>query len=149
MKDVGLALRAAYYATLNGNITWESAPVPFVDEKLDVNISEQDVYVIMTSQDEEGESVSNKTKHVNETVLRMQVVNQRRATNTKEVVENVTNQILTLLFPTRTEWNVSLSSPLNLTFAKFSGAQYNPLEKNDQGFMISKVLTFKNRITQQ
>src|SRR5690348_7420668 len=98
MIDVGTALRAAYYAALKDHVMIEGSAVPFVDEKLDVNISEHDIYVLFTSQDEESGSVSNKTRFVNETLLNMQIVNLRRATNTKEVVEDVSNQILTRLF---------------------------------------------------
>lgn len=147
MVDVGMAIRKSYYDALNGQIVIEGAQVPIVDEKLDVDISEQDIYVILTSQDEEG-SASNKSRFVNETLLRMQIVNQRRATGSKEVVEDVAGQILEILFPTRTTWALSLASPLHLTSANYLGGQYNPIAQNEYGFFISKTLTFKNRITQ-
>lgn len=147
MTDVGQAIRAAYFAVLDGQITIEGAAVPIVDEKLDVDISEQDVYVIMTSQDEDG-NFSNKSRYVNEVTLRLQIVNQRRATNSKEIVEDVANQILMKVFPSRNTWSVSLDSPLHLTYAKYQSANYNPLIQNEQGFLISKILAFKNRITQ-
>lgn len=147
MVDVGTEIRKAYYQALAGNITVNGQQVPVVDEKLEADISAHGVYVIMTSQDEDGEP-SNKTYFVNETLLRLQIVNQRRATNTKEVVEDVADQILQILFPSRTSWALTVDSPLRLTYARFVNAQYNPLAKNDQGLIISKTLTFKNRITQ-
>lgn len=148
MIDVGLYLRQAYFTTLNGNVIYAAQPVPIVDEKLDIDINETDIYVLMTSQDENAEGIGNKTQFVNETLIRMQIVNQRSATNTKEVVEEVAGQILNVLFPSRTVWNVSLADPLNLTYARYVSGQYNPLVQTENGFAISKVLTFKNRITQ-
>jgi hypothetical protein len=148
MRDVGQAIRQAYFEALQGNVVFEGNAIPFVDEKLDIDINEQNIYVLFTTQDEEGQGVQNKTKFVSEVLLKMVIVNQRQATSTKETVEDISNQILQTLFPTRTTWSVSLASPLSLTYARFVNAQYNPLVQTDQGFQISKVLTFKNRITQ-
>lgn len=148
MRDVGQAIRQAYFEALQGNVVFEGNVIPFVDEKLDIDINEQNIYVLFTTQDEEGQGVQNKTKFVSEVLLKMVIVNQRQATSTKETVEDISNQILETLFPTRTTWSVSLASPLSLTYARFVSAQYNPLVQTDQGFQISKVLTFKNRITQ-
>lgn len=148
MVDIGVHLRSAYYAVLNGNITIEGNQIPVVDEKLDVDVSEQDAYVMFITQTEETETVANKTNYVNETLMRIQVVNQRRATNTKEIVEEVSSQILSLLFPAKNTTAITLGSPLNLTYAKYVTGDYRPLTKNDKGFLISKVLTFKNRVTQ-
>mgnify|MGYP001050902254 CR=1 FL=1 len=146
MVDTGKELRKAYFSLLSGQVTVEGSAIPFVDEKLEVNINEHDTYVMFTSQDEED--VSNKKHFANETLIRLQIVNQRKATNTKEVVESVSNQILSKLFPTRTSWAVSLSSPLSLTYAKYLNGSYNPVEMTDNGFVISKILTIKNRIVQ-
>lgn len=148
MVDTGTAIRAAYFEILNGNVFIEGAAIPFVDEKLDAEISEQDIYVLFTSQDEEVESESNKSQTVNDVLTKMQIVNRRRATGNKEKVEDVSNQILTLLFPTVNTWAVSLDDPLYLVFSLFVNGQYNPIGKDENGFIVSKILTFKNRITQ-
>lgn len=148
MKDIGTLLRQAYFEALQGQVVYEGNAIPFVDEKLDIDINEQNIYVLFTTQDEEGSGVQNKTKFVSEVLLKMVIVNQRQATNTKETVEDISNQILETLFPSRTQWNLSLDNPLSLTYARFVSGQYNPLVQTDQGFQISKVLTFKNRITQ-
>lgn len=147
-QDVGQPLRAAYFSVLNGQLTYEASVIPIVDEKLDVDITEHDIYVLMLDQIEDDTN-ANKSNWATEVLLRMQVVNQRKSTNTKEVVEDISNQILTILFPTRTTTSLSLTAPLSLTYAKKVSANYNPLIQNDRGFLISKVLEFKNRITQQ
>ena len=147
MLDVGTAIREAYTTTLKDNVVINSLPVPFVDEKLETDIASADVYVLFLDQIED-EGTPNKTHFINEPLVRMRIVNRRKATNTKEVVEDISNQILQLLFPNRTTWNVTLPDPLKLTYARFLGANYNPLVQSSEGFLISKTLTFKNRITQ-
>lgn len=146
MVDVGQKLRKAYFQLLNGELIVDEGVIPIVDEKLDVDINEHDTYVLLTSQDETD--ASNKKYFVNETLIRLRIVNQRRATSTKEVVELVSDQILDKLFPTRTTCSLILDSPLSLTYARYVNGDYNPLEENENGFVVSKALVIKNRITQ-
>lgn len=147
MLDIGTNIREAYTNTLQGYVSINAKDVPFVDEKMETNISETDVYVLFIDQNED-ESIPNKTVFVNENFLRMRIVARKKATNTKEVVEDVARQILQRLFPDRMTWNVALSSPLYLTYARYVGGTYNPMVQTTDGFVISKTLTFKNRITQ-
>lgn len=146
MLDVGQKLRASYFDALDGNLTWDGAAVPVVDEKLDTQITDQDVYIIMTSQNEID--ANNKSYWARECDIELVIVNRRKATNTKEVVEDVSNQVLTLLFPDKNTTVLSIASPLALTYARLTSAEYNPLVQTEDGFQISKKLIFKNRITQ-
>ena len=146
MIDIGQKLRKAYFTALDGNLTWDGAAVPVVDEKLDVQITDQDVYVIMTAQNEVD--ANNKSYWARECDIEMRIINRRKATNTKEVVEDASNQVLTILFPTKNTVGISIDSPLSLTYSRLTNAEYDPLAQTDDGFVISKKLVFKNRITQ-
>ena len=146
MLDIGQKLRAAFFDALDGNLTWDGAAVPVVDEKLDVQISDQDVYILMTSQNEID--ANNKSYWARECDIELVIINRRKATNTKEVVEDVSNQVLTLLFPDKNTTVLSVAAPLSLTYSRLTSAEYNPLVQTEDGFQISKKLTFKNRITQ-
>lgn len=146
MLDIGQKLRAAFFDALDGNLTWDGAAVPVVDEKLDVQISDQDVYILMTSQNEID--ANNKSYWARECDIELVIINRRKATNTKEVVEDVSNQVLTLLFPDKNTTVLSVAAPLSLTYSRLTSAEYNPLVHTEDGFQISKKLTFKNRITQ-
>lgn len=148
MIDIGMAIRKAYFDVLKDQLIVGGQPIPITDEKLDIDIENVQVYVLMTSQDEDLQNKSNKTHFAHELLNKLQIVHQRKATNTKEVVEDVSSQILTLLFPSRTKWNVSLPAPLHLVYARLQSANYNPVAQTVDGFAISKILTFKNRITQ-
>lgn len=147
MIDVGMPLREAYFNTLNGNVTVNSVVVPFADEKLEANFADVNQYVLFMEQDE-TDTAQNKSVHVNEVQVRVRIVDQRKSTNDKEIVESIATQILTLLFPSRAVWNVVVDPPLRLTQARYVGGQYNPFSQSVDGFTVSKTLTFSNRITQ-
>lgn len=146
MIDIGQKLRKAYFSALSGNITFSGKTVPVVDEKLEVSIADNDLYILFTTQNETDNN--NKSYFARECDLVMTIVNQRKATNTKEAVENVSSQILTILFPTKASIGLSVDSPLKLTYARLTNAEYNPIAQTDGGFVISKSLTIRNRVTQ-
>ena len=146
MIDIGQKLRKSYFDALDGNLTWDGGAVPVVDEKLDVQITDQDVYIIMTAQNEVD--ANNKTYWARECDIELRIINRRKATNTKEVVENVSDQVLTLLYPTKNTTVLAIDSPLSLTYSRLTNAEYDPLAQTEDGFVISKKLVFKNRITQ-
>lgn len=146
MIDVGQKLRKAYFDLLDGNITYGGKTVPVVDEKLEMNINDTELYVIFTSQNEVN--VNTKSNWIREVEMAIRVVNYRQSTNTKEAVENVSSQILNILFPTKNTNSVSLDSPLKLSMAVLMNSEYNPVVQTENGFFVSKVLVIKNRVIQ-
>lgn len=146
MIDIGQKLRKAYFNVLSGHLFYNGSPVPVVDEKIESNIAENELYVMFMTQNEQN--MNTKTYWGRECELVVTIVNHRLATNTKEAVENVSTQILELLFPSRNSNALNLESPLKLSLAYLTNAEYNPLTKTDTGFFVSKVLVFKNRVIQ-
>lgn len=145
MNDSGTVTRKAYYDAWNGAITYDSSVIPVVDEKLDLNITEHDLYILIGAQNEAD--ASNKTRWAQENELGVTVVNLRKATNSKTAVENIVNQMLQIVFPAKNTYGLTLTSPFNLSYAKYTSGDYS-FEKMHDGWKISKQLTFKNRITQ-
>lgn len=147
MNDIGQKLRKSYFQALNGNITYEGGVIPIVDEKLDANITTHDIYVLMQEQNET--EVPNRTIPITDCDMNMRIVARLSDSGNKEVVENISNQILNLLFPVYNRNALTIDSPLILLYAKKTGAEYLPLIKGQDGnFISSKTLTIKNRITQ-
>lgn len=146
MLDIGQKLRKAYFTVLNGNILYEGGVVPIVDEKLDVNISEHDVYILMQAQNEID--VPNRCYPITDCDISMRIVSQLASVGKKEVVENISNQVLTLLFPVHNYNTLSIDAPLKIIYAVKTNSEYSPLVQNESGFIISKTLTIKNRIKQ-
>lgn len=148
MIDIGQPLRKAYFQQLAGILLYGGNEIPVVDEKLDVQINEHDIYVMMMDQIEDLQTNQIKSHWSNECLLRLTIVNQRRATNTKEIVEDISGQILNILFPDKATINLSLNAPLSLIYARYVNGDYQPLQQNTKGFIITKTLTFKNRVIQ-
>jgi hypothetical protein len=148
MKDFGTALRAAYYTAWNNQISnpdGGSDKIPVVDEKLDSLISEHDMYILIGGQSET--MADTKSYWAREIDLLVTVVNRRNSTNTKTGIENISDQMLAILFPTITSFGINIASPFKLSYARLTNAEY-AFQKLDAGWQISKQLTFKTRITQ-
>lgn len=145
MRDAGEAIRKGFFNALNGQITIEGSPIPIVDEKLDLNITEHDLYMLIGGQQET--TANTKSTWANEIDLSVTVVNRRKATNSKTTIENIADQMLQILFPTRTTFGLSIDAPIKLSYVKYMNGQYT-FEKLVDGWQISKQLIFKTRITQ-
>ena len=145
MIDIGTSIRKAYFDVLKSAIELNDSEIPVVDEKLDAQISEHDMYMLIGAQNETP--IDNKTNYVNEVEITITVVNRRKSTNSKTAVEAIVSQMLALLFPTKNTNSLILSAPLNLTYARYTQGEYR-FEKMDDGWKIMKPVTFKNRITQ-
>lgn len=145
MNDAGQVVRKGFFDALNNQITIEGSPVPIVDEKLDLNITEHTLYMLIGGQ--QANAVNTKTTWGKEVDLNITVVNRRKATNTKTIIENIADQMLQILFPTRTTFGLSLSDPFKLSYVKYISESYT-FEKLADGWQISKQMIFKTRITQ-
>ena len=146
MIDVGQKIRKALYNSLVGQITIDGKVVQLVDEKLDSNIADIDVYVMFTSQSETQRDLKNVW--IREVDVVLQIINQRLTTNNREIVEDVSNQILNRLYPSKGVSNITIDSPLRLSYSTLIAADYNPIVQTENGFIVSKSLTLRNRITQ-
>lgn len=146
MIDIGQKIRKGIFEALSGHVSLNSKVVPIVDEKLETNISENDVYIVFTTQNEIDKNLKDYFARECDVVLR--VINHRLATGTKETVESVSSQILSILFPTKSTLGFTIESPLKISYARLAQADYDPMVQTDGGFMVSKSLTIRARITQ-
>lgn len=144
MRDVGTPVRKAIYDAINGNVTIEGALVPFVDEKLDRLITETDIWILLNSQDEVQMPV--KSHWACEVSVTLLVINKRQATITKTVIEDVVNQILLILRPTKTTNGITLPAPFKLSYLSVQTADYQA-EQVESGFRIKKQIIIKTRLT--
>lgn len=146
MKDSGI-IRKAYFDALNGQLLLDGlTQVPIGDEKVDQGITASDLYVLIGAQNETD--VSNKTNWALNVELALTIVNRREATNTKTEVEQISDQILGILFPTKTTNGLSVATPYTISLANLSGSEYYFKPIQSGGWQITKQLTFKNRLTQ-
>lgn len=148
MNDTSGAIRKAYFEALFEQVSHPegaATSIPVVDEKLDVNITEHDLYILISGQ--AGTPKDVKSIWIKEEDINITVVNRRKATNSKLLIENIADQILTIIFPTRTTNGLSIEAPFKLTYARLINGQTN-FERIQDGWQVSKSLIFKNHITQ-
>jgi hypothetical protein len=146
MRDVGTAVRKAIFTAINGNVLWEGAPVPVVDEKLDRLISETDLYILIDTQSETQLNV--KCHYATSVNLTLRIVQKRQATNSKTVVENVVNQIMQILKPTKIATGFTLPDPFKLSLFTISSAEYQ-FSAEQGGFQIWKLISTTTRLTHE
>lgn len=148
MNDTGQAVRKSIYDALNNQIDNPENPVvkvPIVDEKLDLNITEHDLYMLIGGQ--QASPVNTKQTWASEVDINITIVNRRKATNSKTTIETIANDVLQLLLPTRTSEGITISSPFNLSFVKYMGDSYQ-FDQTPAGWEIKKSIILKTRITQ-
>jgi hypothetical protein len=148
MNDPGQVVRKSFYDALNDQVLNpenEITTIPIVDEKLDLNITEADLYMLIGGQAENP--ANTKSSWVDEVDLNITVVNRRKATNSKTTVENISDQLLGILFPTKTTFGINIPEPFKLSVMRKVSAQYT-FDKTNDGWIISKAIIFRTRITQ-
>lgn len=149
MIDPGQVVRKAFYDALNNQVDNPenlANKVPVVDEKLDLNISEHDLYILIGNQSDSPGGVKNVW--ASEIDLTLTVVNRRKATNSKTLVENILTQVYQILFPTRTDFGITINSPFRLSYVKRQNPAEYVFERTNDGWTISKAVPFRTRITQ-
>lgn len=148
MNDTGQAVRKSFYDALKDAIAIPGDPinkVPIVDEKLDLNITEHDIYMLIGGQ--QSTPAHTKQTWATEVDLNITIVNKRKATNSKTTIEAIADDVLELLFPTKTTFGISIQSPFNLSYVKHMGDSY-VFDRVADGWEIKKSIVFKTRITQ-
>jgi hypothetical protein len=146
MIDYDTGLRKGYYDVLNGQVTINGSVIPVVDEKLDTQLTEHDIYIKLTTQNVVQQN--NKTYFAATVDLNIDIVQITLSVGGKLTVDDVADQIYSLLFPAKNQISVVLSSPLKLTIAHLQNSSTEPMRETPKGFITIKTLTFFNRVTQ-
>jgi hypothetical protein len=148
MKDSGQAVRKGFYDALNDAIAIPGDPinkVPIVDEKLDLNITEHDLYMLIGGQ--ASNAANTKQTWADEIDINITIVNRRKATNSKTTIESIADDVLGILFPTRITEGITISPPFCLSFVRKVSDSYQ-FDRTADGWEIKKSIIFKTRITQ-
>lgn len=148
-RDSGKPLRTAFYNLWNGQITFGGLPVPVVDEKMDEEMTERDVYISMSTQTETPRP--NKGYYAEEARLTALVCKRDRASVDKSIVEDVCDQMTQLVWPggPREDHGLSIASPFKITAVRKDGSGTIGAKLETGEYVVVKQLNFRVRITQQ
>lgn len=148
MNDTGQVVRKAFFNALNDQIANPengATTVPIVDEKLDLNITEHDLYMLIGGQ--AATPANTKQTWGSEVDLNITIVNRRKATNSKTTIEAIADEVMQVLFPTKTSFGITINAPFKLSYVKYISDSYQ-FERVANGWEIKKSIIFKTRITQ-
>lgn len=146
MLDYDMLLRKGYFDVWAGNITWNSALVPVVDEKLDTRLNESDVYIKLSTQNTQQQN--NKRRFAAQVELRAEIVQRTKSVGGKMAVDDIASQMVLLAFPQRVGTAVQMAAPFHLTYARLESTDTSSLLETEVGFLMIKTLIFFNRVTQ-
>lgn len=148
MNDSGKEVRTAFYNALNNQVSNpenSATKVPIVDEKLDLNITEADLYMLIGGQ--QSLPANTKQSWVDEVDLNITIVNRRKATNSKTTIETIAADVLRIVFPTRTSFGITINAPFRLSIVKRISDSYQ-FNQTADGWEIKKSIILRTRITQ-
>lgn len=146
MRDAGTAIRKAFFNALGGEVEIEGSKIPFVDEKVDEEITEHDLYVAMSTQRDEYRG--NKSYFASEIIISLVILQRSNATVKKSDVESVSNQIMQIVIPSVGSHGLTIESPFRITYLKKDNSQTEAARLEDGTYVIAKQLNFRIRITQ-
>lgn len=148
MNETGQIVRKAFFNALNDQIANPengATNIPIVDEKLDLNITEHDLYMLIGGQ--AATAANTKQTWGSEIDLNITIVNRRKATNSKTIIEAIADEVMQVLFPTKTTFGITINAPFKLSYVKYISDSYQ-FERVANGWEIKKSIIFKTRITQ-
>lgn len=146
MLDYDTGLRKGYYDVIRGNVFIGGSEIPVVDEKLDSQLTEHDIYIKLTTQN--AVQQNNKKYFAANVDLNIDIVQITASVASKLTVDDVADQVYGLLFPTRKQIAVELDPPLKLAQAYMQNSTTEPTREHTKGFLTIKTLTFFNRVIQ-
>lgn len=142
MIEIGTKIRAAYVTALEG-IIYSGNTVPIVDDKLETT---SNVYMRLTTQN--YTSTNTKSYFAGECDVVIQIISVQKTAVSKAIVEDICNDVLTTLFPTRNTNGLTLDPSLKLSYALLVNTTNATAVQLADGLEISKTITVRNRVTQ-
>lgn len=147
MKDTKKILRHAIFAALNGNVTYDTANVPVVDEKLRTGSTETR-YIVLGSQQEVPVD-RNSSAWIKQSSIDVEVIERTGTEVSKDAVNDIGEDITEILLPTITTIGITVPSGFQFqeAFLESSATQTVVLDNTES--IVVERLRFTFIITQQ
>jgi len=143
MKDCSNNIRTAYLNKLNGFITYNGQNVPVYGN--DSFKTPPKNYVVI---EEINESAQNTNQSFTSNVdVNIDIFSEQYMTQDNSVVDNIANQILTLLIPTTGIQDIG-DADFQIFAMSRTGSRYLSIY-NEQNFIIRKIITINNLVNQK
>lgn len=145
MIEVNKLFRKAVYEALNGNLTFDAAIVPVFDEKV-IQAEGNSQYVILQSQSNTQQNTFSSFN--TDTTLIIQVVAKSWDGVSKDPIDDISNQILQILFPTPNTTGLITQAGIQICNARLQSSSSGVVALQTNKYNVYKFLTVQALIIQ-
>lgn len=147
MRDTSKILRYAVYNALSGNITYGGTNIPVYDEKKKIH-DKASVYVLLSTQQEvPGNDIQGVFD--TESIIDLEICYKTGSEISKDVLDDVSNEVLQILLPTPTTIGIQQPSGFQIQNFRYSGSLTRTFEISQTESIVRKILKFSSTIIQQ
>lgn len=145
MIDVHKLVRYAFGNAISGQLSYGGVAVPVADDVLSIE-DPTDIYVILSSQTAVEVSTFSSFEHSASIVI--DIVHRSSHYVTKDIVDNVAQQIFTIIQPTPTTNGLSAQSGVQFTDVKKINDIYLNLNLSNSGPVVRRIVTYSVNVHQ-
>ena len=146
MKDVSKPYRLAIFAALTGQLTYNTLAVPVYDEKQAVTGDEK-VFVLLSTQTSTPERADNLfARHAS---IDIEIIAKTGSEISKDVIDDVGDEILTILFPSYGVFGVTVPSGWQFAEAFYDSEISRVFEISQTESILRKIIKISAIIVQQ
>jgi len=148
MRDTHYLIRRAFYAVLQGQVTYAGQIVNFYDEKKKASSSDN-VYAIFSTQQSSRSQDSNDSTWITDERIDIEITQKQGFEVTKDFIDDVSNQMYQLLMPTRGQDALPVQNEMQFRNVELETALTRSVQISPTETIISKVITFSLQAVQQ
>jgi len=143
MRDTKKILRHAVYNALSGNVTYDGNPIPVYDEKND----NEPIYILLSNQQEFDDNTSDA--FITRSTLDYEVVEQTGYSVSKDAIDDINDQILTIIFPTPSTTGLTMPTGFQFLNLRRESSRSLAFEISATESIIRNITTITATIVQQ
>jgi len=144
MRDPNKIFRDAVMQALNGNLTYDGSDVKVFNEQAEPG--NNNTYVIVSSQSSAQEPNFSGFGH--QGMLLMDIITKQAHLVTKDIVDNVSEQITTILFPSVQANGLAPQSGFQINCLAVESMNYMPMRISNTKTIIKKLIRLTAKISQ-
>lgn len=145
MLEVSSLVRKAFYQALNGNLTFNSAPVPVSDDIKPVG-NTSPIWVVLGSQTSSPKNTFNGW--ASDETIDLDIVYKTSTSSGKLQLDLIAGQILRIIWPTITTNGLPAQTGVQFLNVILSANRYIQLSLNSSNTVERRILTFKLYVAQ-
>ncbi len=146
MRDTQQILRMAVYNLLNGNLSYNSDNVPVYDEKRKSGDADN-IFVILGTQQESDDDTSDA--FITDSSIDIEIQHRTDFEISKDVIDNISNQILELLLPTPQSNGFAVQNLFLIQCVRRTSTISRNFSLTDSQSIVAKIITISCKIVQQ